>query len=85
MALCDIDENLLKEKKEEYPDINSRHLVWIFNRLLTVLGFVHGLGVTHGAVLPEHILIRKRDHALMLIDWSYAVKGTDFFIYPNIQ
>lgn len=67
----------LVELRDQYNSIDPRHIVWIFKRLLTVLGFVHNLGVTHGAVLPEHALIRKRDHALILIDWSYAVKGSD--------
>lgn len=43
---------------------------WVFNRLLAVLGVAHGLGLVHGAVLPQHILIRPADHNAILIDWS---------------
>lgn len=43
---------------------------WIFNRLLAALGVAHSLGLVHGAVLPQHILIRPADHNALLIDWS---------------
>jgi hypothetical protein len=43
---------------------------WIFNRLLAALGVAHSLGIVHGAVLPQHVLIRPADHNAVLIDWS---------------
>lgn len=52
--------------------ISERHMVWMFKRLLTVLGFAHSKGVIHGNVEPAHIMIRPKDHNLYLIDWSYA-------------
>jgi serine/threonine protein kinase len=59
---------------EQYPDgIDQRHFVWIFNRLLTTLSFVHSQGIVHGAVLPEHVLVHPVSHAIHLIDWSFAV------------
>lgn len=52
--------------------IDPRHFVWIFKRLLSVLGFAHDAGVIHGAVLPTHILVRPADHSLLLVDWAYS-------------
>ncbi len=56
------------------------HGVWMFNRMLEVLGHIHSLGQLHGAILPEHAMVfsstdvdSEWDHGLKLIDWGYAV------------
>jgi len=59
--------------REKYKDgVSEKHMVWMFNRLLSVLGYVHSKGVTHNNIEPAHLLIRPKDHNLFLIDWSYA-------------
>lgn len=59
--------------KERYPTgVDPRHFVWMWRRLLSVLGFAHSVAVVHGAVLPPHILINPTNHGLMLIDWAYG-------------
>jgi hypothetical protein len=52
-----------------------RHIVWMGNRALSVLGFVHREGYIHGAVLPDHLLFNPADHGLKLIDWCYSCKS----------
>jgi serine/threonine protein kinase len=64
----------LAEVLRAYP--NGLHLAdaaWMFNRLLAALATTHSLGLIHGAVLPEHLLIRPSDHNGILIDWCYSV------------
>lgn len=51
---------------------DPRDVAWMWRRLLTALGWAHRAGVTHGAVLPEHVLIHPEDHGLVLVDWCYA-------------
>lgn len=51
--------------------LDFRHIVWMGNRLLSVLGFAHQCGIVHGAVFPEH-LIYSSGHGLTLIDWCYS-------------
>jgi hypothetical protein len=59
-----------------YPDgLDPRDAAWMWRRLLVVLGFAHGAGVLHGAVLPEHVLIHPGKHGLVLVDWCYSVPG----------
>jgi serine/threonine protein kinase len=53
--------------------IDQRHFVWIFNRLLSTLSFVHPQKIVHGAILPDHILVHPVTHAIHLIDWCFAV------------
>lgn len=48
------------------------HIVWMMNRLLSLLGFIHRLGLVHGAITPNHLLYRPSDHGLVLVDWTCA-------------
>lgn len=52
--------------------IDPRHAVWLWRRMLEVLGFAHGAGWTHRDVSPAHALVQPRDHGVLLIGWSRA-------------
>jgi hypothetical protein len=66
----------LAEVRAAYPGgVDPRDVAWMWRRLLVALGFAHGAGVLHGAVLPEHVLIHPADHGLVLVDWCYSVPG----------
>ena len=66
----------LAEVLATYADgIDFRDMVWMFKRALAALGFVHKLGVIHGAILPPHILIHPMHHGAKLVDWCYSVIG----------
>jgi hypothetical protein len=65
----------LKEVCAAYPQgVDPRDMAWMWRRLLVALGFTHASGVIHGAVLPDHILIQPREHGVVLIGWSSAVR-----------
>jgi len=53
-------------------NLDFRHIVWMVNRALSVLGFIHRNGVIHGSVLPCHLLYDPADHGLKLVDWCYS-------------
>jgi serine/threonine protein kinase len=38
---------------------------------------VHSKGIVHGAILPEHVLIRPEDHGAVLVGWSCSVAAGD--------
>jgi hypothetical protein len=63
----------LEQVHEQHPALDGRHLAWVFNRLLTVLGFCHRQGVLHGAVLPCHVLVHAPGHGLRLVGWGQSV------------
>jgi serine/threonine protein kinase len=65
----------LEQVHQQHPALNGRHLAWIFNRLLTVLGFCHRHGIVHGAVLPCHVLIHAPSHGLQLVGWGQSVRS----------
>ncbi len=65
----------LADIKAIYPSgLDFRHCVWMMNRLLSVLGYIHRRDVCHGAVLPQHLLYNPETHGLCLVDWCYSVK-----------
>jgi hypothetical protein len=63
----------LEQVHEQHPALDGRHLAWIFNRLLTVLGFSHHQGAIHGAVLPCHVMVQAASHGLWLVGWGQSV------------
>lgn len=54
--------------------LSARHMVWMCNRMLELLSWLHRNGTVHGAVLPEHVMYRPHDHAGMLWNWCYATR-----------
>ncbi|MBX3011858.1 MAG: hypothetical protein KF832_10155, partial [Caldilineaceae bacterium] len=57
-----------------YPQgIDPADAAWMLNRLLAILGVTHQLGLVHGAVTPDHLLLRLADHNGLLVDWCYTV------------
>jgi hypothetical protein len=57
-----------------YPGgVDPADVAWMWRRLLVALGFAHGTGVIHAAVIPDHVLIHPAEHGLVLVDWCYAI------------
>jgi serine/threonine protein kinase len=65
----------LEQVHARHPNLDGRHLAWIFKRLLTALGFAHRCGWVNGAVTPEHVLVNADDHSLTLLGWGHSVKA----------
>lgn len=63
----------LEQVKERYSAIPPKHMAWIFRRLLIVLGIAHGIGLVHGSVFPENVLIQPEQHGLVLTNWYHSV------------
>ena len=50
--------------------------VWLWKRILELLGWVHRAGWTHGAIAPARLLVHVRDHGVTLVGWSHAAPAT---------
>lgn len=59
----------------KHKTLDGRHVGWIFKRLLIAIGFANRLGLVHGAILPQHLLINPDSHGLRLIGWGQSVKS----------
>ena len=53
--------------------VDPKDVAWIFRRILVALGNAHSVGLVHGAVTPDNIMVLPDAHGLMLIDWCYSV------------
>lgn len=68
----------LADVADAFPaGISGRDAAWMWRRLLAILGYAHQAGITHGAVLPPHVMIHPAEHGLVLLDWCYSVQGDD--------
>ncbi|MET0267296.1 MAG: zinc ribbon domain-containing protein [Duganella sp.] len=57
--------------------VDARHVVWMWRRVLEVLGHVHASGWAHTRVAPEHLLVHPADHGILIIGWSQARSHSD--------
>jgi len=72
----------LEQVHAKHPELDGRHIAWIFKRLLTALGAVHQSGLVHGSIVPSHIMVypgmadQKDDkaHALMLVGFGQSAE-----------
>jgi hypothetical protein len=68
-------EATLEDVRDAFPTgVDPRHAVWMWRRLLELLGWVHRSGWIHGAVLPQHVVLNAADHGAILVGWSCAVR-----------
>lgn len=51
--------------------------VWMLNRVMEGVGFVHTNSIVHGAIIPEHVMLLPSIHGAKLIDWSYSTTCDD--------
>lgn len=64
----------LAEALAEYPKgIPSHAVAWIGRRMFEEMAWLHQIGIVHGAIVPEHVLIYPFTHHATLIDHGYAV------------
>lgn len=60
--------------RERLPaGVPPEHVIWIGRRVLSVVGHAHKQGLLHGNIEPAHVIVRPRDHRVVLIDWCYTV------------
>lgn len=65
----------IAEVKKAYPrGIHGRDVAWMFKRMLVAVGNAHDVGLVHGGISDEAILIHPEFHGLMLRNWQYSVE-----------
>lgn len=55
--------------------VDARHVGWMYNRMLEILGAIHMKSLCHNAVLPCHVLVLPADHGVVLLDWKQVGQG----------
>ncbi|MFT5849550.1 MAG: serine/threonine protein kinase [Patiriisocius sp.] len=53
--------------------LDQRHVIWIFDRTINLLGYAHNRGIVHGRIEPDRLRVRPSNHNVMVTGWSHAV------------
>lgn len=56
---------------------DARHAVWLWRRVLELLGYIHPAVWAHGDLRAAHWLLHPGDHGVLVIGWSRARRGGD--------
>lgn len=63
---------------EEYKrGIEAEHVMWMLERILSVVGYLHSNCVVHGNIKPENIIINKEVHNVSLVGFSFCIKDAN--------
>jgi len=66
----------LAEVRKAFPGgLDGRDYAWMHRRLLKALAGAHGLGLVHGAVTAENVLVHPEKHGIVLVGWSFSVES----------
>lgn len=63
------------ELLKQYPNgVPAEHVMWMVERLLSVVGFLHYNCIVHGNITPDNIMINKKNHNVTLFGFSFAIQ-----------
>lgn len=63
----------LRSRPQHRAGLDQRDMIWMLDRTLSVLGYVHRCGIVHGAIRPDAITVQHLSHNAILTDWQHAV------------
>lgn len=64
----------LARLQDRFPGgVPATHVVWMWRRILEILGFVHASGLSHGDLALGNLLVHPHDHLVHLVGWSAAL------------
>ena len=64
---------MLELLEEYHKGVPATHVMWMMERLLSVVGYLHSNCVVHGNIKPENIIIDKSTHNVYLLGFSFAI------------
>ena len=87
----------MPELMEQYTrGVPAEHVMWMLERLLSVVGYLHSNRVVHGNIKPENIIINKDNHNVSLLGFSFCIPNAntskaqykiinDFYTAPEVK
>jgi len=68
----------MPELLEQYTKgVPAEHVMWMLERLLSVVGYLHSNCVVHGNIKPENIIINKDNHNVSLLGFSFCIPNAN--------
>lgn len=63
---------------EQYKwGVPAEHVMWMLERLLSVVGYLHSNCVVHGNIKPENIIVTKENHNVSLVGFSLCIPNAN--------
>lgn len=87
----------MEDLMQEYPKgIPAEHVMWMMERLLGVVGYLHSNCVVHGNIKPDNIIINRANHNVSLTGFSFCIPEAnkedagykiinDFYTAPEVD
>ncbi|WP_367128016.1 adenylate cyclase [Saccharothrix sp. HUAS TT1] len=64
----------LTDVKTAHPHgLDGRDYAWMHRRLLRAIAGAHEIGLVHGAITTDNVLIHPAHHGIVLAGWTFAV------------
>lgn len=65
----------LADVRRAFPSgLDGRDYAWMHRRLLRAIEGAHRVGLVHGAIVPENVLVHPGQHGIVLAGWSFSVE-----------
>ena len=55
--------------------VHRKHMIWMLDRLLSCMGYVHSQGIVHGGLCPNNVWIIPGPHNIIVGGWGHAVQN----------
>lgn len=63
---------------KQYPKgVPAKHVMWMLERLLSVIGYLHSKCIVHGNIKPENIIINKANHNVTVLGFSFCIPNSN--------
>ncbi|NUT48148.1 MAG: adenylate cyclase [Saccharothrix sp.] len=64
----------LADVRRAFPrGLDGRDYAWMHRRLLRAVAGAHRVGLVHGAITADNVLVHPRQHGVVLVGWTFAV------------
>ncbi len=64
----------LADVRRAFPrGLDGRDYAWMHRRLLRAIAGAHRIGLVHGAIVAENVLVHPEQHGIVLAGWTFAV------------
>lgn len=70
-------ESLISIMERNKSGIPAEHVMWIMERLFSVVGYLHSNFIIHENLIPENILIDKNVHNVILTGFSFHIPNAN--------
>jgi len=73
LVMSYIEGPTLEQIVQKKGQIDAEHVVWIIQRVLNALQYLHFHGVVHGDIKPQNIIVQPDKHMAVLVDYGLAM------------